>query len=936
MASAAKKRARTQKDDVEHRLQEACKSLQSNVHKSYSSAAEAFEVNYHTLRNRYLGLTRRPVEAHEVQQLLNNAQEKVLADWLVYLGHTGHAVSKCTIGPKVEALCGRTPSKTWLKGFLEQHPDLVLGRPTGLDPKRAQAFNFPTTDHHFKLLKSFIDEHRIPWENIYNMDEKGLQLGGGRKAGREKLFFSRSQSANLQLVTVIECVSADGGNILPGFVFPGVEQCPEWSEGTDKRIIIATSENGWTSDYICTEWFAKGFIPQVKARNISKKPILLIYDGHGSHEADGMRELALEHGIHLFCLPPHTTHRLQPLNVGVFGPLQREWKKCCITFLEDKNRELALKDVVHVYLVARNHAFKVDTILSTWQKSGIHPINPQVFSDEDFAPSHATLRLANVPSSYPTIMPSFSDDPSSDSSDDTFIPWDNSDTSSDDDLDNFSNKLDNSSTCDEGMAGEDLRKDSCASLEDSDDGNDGDGNKNHEHKDEHEREDEHDHNHECDHNHERNHEHNHEHNHNHKHYRDKKDSGGTGRSGDDGGGNSGGDDSSSDGGGDSSNSDGGGDSDGRDGSGDGSGGDGGGDNSSGDDDSGDDGLGGRKDGEDSKEGLDRLEILHRHGAYAALSRSDSERAEDYSVMPSHSNSSRWRTHSMTSALSTPSSTAFALPPSPYPSQSSSRQTRDQLEIQHLQNILRQRKFEMSEMAIQLNASKAHCALMKRHFGVVQHQLNLKTHTQGERHFNTTSRVLTSAEAQAEWQLAKTARTAKEAKKQEDEKKKKDAARDCEARRAVTSTVFSGGLKTKAKEELGDIASALGLLVEGTNKVIIEHIQTHLDAMPSLADDPRFAGLFARRTRGCKHAARDFERMQPPLDDTQMARGPSVSHESERPSQSKSPPPALANIPLPESVPLPWQSYSMTPEAGPSRHPNSMPFPYSYPPFDHSY
>ena len=52
---------------------------------------------------------------------------------------------------------------------------------------------------------------------------------------------------------------------------------------------------------------------------------------------------------------------------------------------------------------------------------------------------------------------------------------------------------------------------------------------------------------------------------------------------------------------------------------------------------------------------------------------------------------------------------------------------------------------------------------------------------------------------------------------------------------------------KTKEELGDIASALGLPVKGTNKVIIERIQTHLDAMPSLADDPRFAGLFAHHT-----------------------------------------------------------------------------------------
>ena len=52
-----------------------------------------------------------------------------------------------------------------------------------------QAFNFSTADHHFKLLKSFIDKHSSPWENIYNIDEKGLQLEGGRKVRGEKFFF---------------------------------------------------------------------------------------------------------------------------------------------------------------------------------------------------------------------------------------------------------------------------------------------------------------------------------------------------------------------------------------------------------------------------------------------------------------------------------------------------------------------------------------------------------------------------------------------------------------------------------------------------------------------------------------------------------------------------------------------------------------------------
>lgn len=34
---------------------------------------------------------------------------------------------------------------------------------------------------HFELLGSFLQDNNIPLENVYNMDEKGLQLEGGRR-----------------------------------------------------------------------------------------------------------------------------------------------------------------------------------------------------------------------------------------------------------------------------------------------------------------------------------------------------------------------------------------------------------------------------------------------------------------------------------------------------------------------------------------------------------------------------------------------------------------------------------------------------------------------------------------------------------------------------------------------------------------------------------
>jgi hypothetical protein len=48
---------------------------------------------------------------------------------------------------------------------------------------------------------------------------------------------------------------------------------------------------------------------------------LLILDNHRSHATVSFIDYAYENNIVLPYLPPHSTHRLQPLDVAIFGPL---------------------------------------------------------------------------------------------------------------------------------------------------------------------------------------------------------------------------------------------------------------------------------------------------------------------------------------------------------------------------------------------------------------------------------------------------------------------------------------------------------------------------------------------------------------------------------------------------------------------------------------
>jgi DDE superfamily endonuclease len=168
---------------------------------------------------------------------------------------------------------------------------------------------------------------------------------------------------------------------------------------------ISTSETGWTDNHLGFEWFQKVFIPQASARRDDPNDkILLILDGHGSHEAVKMIDLSEQHNIQILLLPPHTTHKLQPLDVGVFGPLQKAWITQCDKAVEETGEEIPLKDFVKVYLEVRNIAFQPETIRTAWRKSGCYPPTINVFTPEDFAPSIPfSTSTPSLPPSFPTF-----------------------------------------------------------------------------------------------------------------------------------------------------------------------------------------------------------------------------------------------------------------------------------------------------------------------------------------------------------------------------------------------------------------------------------------------------------------------------------------------------------------------------------------------------
>lgn len=112
---------------------------------------------------------------------------------------------------------------------------------------------------------------------------------------------------------------------------------------------------------------------------------LLILDNHSSHCSLEAIKFCRDNGIVLLSIPPHTSHKLQPLDVGIFGP----FKKFCNTSFNDfmvnkPGKGISIFDIAELTRTPFLRAFTPENIIQSFLKTGICPVNTILFEDGDF------------------------------------------------------------------------------------------------------------------------------------------------------------------------------------------------------------------------------------------------------------------------------------------------------------------------------------------------------------------------------------------------------------------------------------------------------------------------------------------------------------------------------------------------------------------------
>jgi hypothetical protein len=128
---------------------------------------------------------------------------------------------------------------------------------------------------------------------------------------------------------------------------------------------------------------------------------LLILDGHGSHVTGSFIMHCMDHRIALMRLPPHTSHVLQPLDVGLFGPLRTALSKHQDNLFRLQVVWIRKVELLVAYVKACQTAFRLSNILGGWRGAGLIPLNPHRVLRQLEPRKPSTSRTLILPPSTP-------------------------------------------------------------------------------------------------------------------------------------------------------------------------------------------------------------------------------------------------------------------------------------------------------------------------------------------------------------------------------------------------------------------------------------------------------------------------------------------------------------------------------------------------------
>jgi hypothetical protein len=369
----------------ERQIQNALLALKEDATLSLRGAAAIYNVSRATLGHRRAG---RPSQADSGLKLRNleKTEEKVIVEHILELVTRGFppklaAVADMANSLRAERQLGHVGTN-WPSTFVKRCPELTTKFNRKYDYKRALCEDSGVIQGWFSLVANIKAKYGILDEDTFNFDESGFMMGqistglvvtASERRGRPKAV----QQGNREWTTVIQGINATGWAIPPFIIFKGRYHLSAWYKEEDlpHDWVIAVSENGWTTNELGLQWL-KHFDEHSKKRVVGSHRLLII-DGHKSHESLLFQQHCKENKIITICMPSHSSHLLQPLDVGCFAPLKIAYSRQAENLMRNRITHITKLEFLPCFIRAYNAAITPSNIQGGFRGAGLVPFDPE-------------------------------------------------------------------------------------------------------------------------------------------------------------------------------------------------------------------------------------------------------------------------------------------------------------------------------------------------------------------------------------------------------------------------------------------------------------------------------------------------------------------------------------------------------------------------------
>ena len=375
-------------ESQERQIQLTLNALRTNPNLKLHRVATQFEVPDNTLRRRMNGIPSKR-GTRSVQAKLTLAEEEAIVQYILDLDSRGFSPTKCEVEDMANLLLSQrdaTPvGKCWADRLITRREELKtrLNRP--YDYQRAKQEDPAVVEPWFRLVANMRAKYGVADSDFYNFDETGFMMGQiqpfmvvtrSDRRGKPK----RVQAGNREWVTAICAVAADGFVVPPFLCVKGRYHLSTWFIELVKRDdtgkwSFTTTSNGWTDNATGLKWL-RHFDRSTQERRKGAFRMLVL-DGHESHVNAEFDAYCKEAKIIPLCLPAHSSHLTQPLDVGVFSPLKTAYGAEISALTRNGFTHVTKDDFAPAFCTAFKKAFTPENILGGFRGAGLVPFDPQ-------------------------------------------------------------------------------------------------------------------------------------------------------------------------------------------------------------------------------------------------------------------------------------------------------------------------------------------------------------------------------------------------------------------------------------------------------------------------------------------------------------------------------------------------------------------------------